>query len=497
MVHLFFELNRNGEDNKRGNGERTFLKTIMKFRDFLFLLTLQAVAIKAVNFLGEPIDIQLNRPVKIGGLFQFGTDKQAANLAENSLIVEAFQQAVAAQCAISQFPGGQYIADFRNNKGLLRTANDQTIDLLKQPVASVVGPAQLSSIEFTSGITSPSNTPQFELSTESLATIERVNSISLFQLLPFVQYEAAAMIATLQHFGWTLAAGVFDVSANGLAGYAQITAQAAAAGISLTCFTTFDPMPNTKQALNLISDCISSSSKINVVILWMGYDLAQAMISAIHSQSGTKDVIFFASDRWSYLFTPQRFAAGTTNVIKSKPFPVSYLEGTFGFYPYSNPPTAMKQCFNQLTPSTKVPGMTPPQVTFAWETLFACVLSGSNLPKCPQNVSERMTLCACTGTEKLNPNLIIPSAAYAWDSTMLTISALQKLKSQGKTTVTTLDITNTIASTSLSMSATGIGPLTFKAYERQSTVTILFTQRLYYRYFTIQNGWYICSRWIL
>lgn len=468
----------------------------MKFFDSLLPLAFLATLIEAINFLGEPIEIQLDAPIKIGGLFQFGTDKQVLNMAENSSIVEGYQQAVAVQCAINQFPSGQYIADFRDTKGSLRTSNDQTIDLLKQPVASIVGPSQLPSIEFTSGITSPSNTPQFELSTESLATIKRINSISLFQLLPLVQFEAAAMIATLNHFGWTLAGGVFDISANGLAGYAQINAQAAASNISLTCFTTFDPMPSVQETLNLISDCVSSASKMNVIILWMSYDLAQAVISAIHSQSGTKDVIFFASDRWSYLYTPQRFATGTTSAFKSKPFPVSYLEGSFGFYPYSNPPTAMKQCFSQLTPSTKVPGMTAQQIEFAWETTFACVLSNPNLPKCPERVSERTTLCACTGTEKFDPNLIAPSASYAWDSTMLTVTALQNLKSQGKTTVTTRDITNTIASTSLSMSATGIGALNFKSFERQG-IEIHLLQRQHYRYRAIQKGWHFCPRRIL
>lgn len=427
--------------------------------------------VSAVNFLAGPIMVDLaEQPLKIGGLFQFGSNVTPLNLVESETIVEAFQQAIAANCAIDRLPAGQFVSDFRNIQDDLQGAKKHTMDLLSQPVIGVIGPTKLPNLQLAASITSPSNTPLFDMAVESSVMLKSIQSSSFFQVLPAVKAEVAAIIATLQHFGWTLFTAVFDMNAYGLAGYAQVTAQAAAANILLTCSTILTSKQSYDDSLTLISQCLDSSSKSNVVLLWMDYDLAQMVIGSLYSQIDKKNITFLASDQWAYLSSPQSISS-TSPRSKDKPntFPLDYLEGTIGFLPYSAPPPEMKTCFSELTSSSKVKGMTAGQIKLAWELLFACVLEPpTGVAGCPEDIMARTGLCRCTGNESFDVNNIIPSASYAWDAVAVLVQAVEVARSSDcsslpagmqsicdSSTLSTQDISRMISTSSLNGGATG------------------------------------------
>lgn len=427
----------------------------------------------ATNSSAKPTVIDLNKEITLGGIFDF-TTVEIFSLAEQIPAAEALQGAVAMQCAVNAQPG--YKADIRDSG--IRLAEDGRIirQFVQEGVAGVIGPTEGTLPDYADSFTTASATPQFDISPESITLIRRAVSNSFFQLLPSVENQMAAMLKLVMYFKWTLIGGVFDATSNGLAAEAQYQVQTANLGISTTCNTIIVDPRDLQEKTNLIVECLSTTRVLNVVILWVGPSLAQYIIQTISaSGSVNKKVIFLGSDRWSYVFDPDAFAAGEQSSIKNtKPFPQSFLQGSFAFYPFYDPPEELKACLAAFKPADNIPGISQDLIIQTWEELFSCKID-SDLPACAKSIYERISACACTGNEKIEGELLSSSSSYSWQATRLIIIALQLVKSPdcaqklpanmreycGKNSITTEQLSSIIGIIGLPGSAVTIGPFSF------------------------------------
>ena len=130
---------------------------------------------------------------------------------------------------------------------------------------------------------------------------------TFFRSVPNDLYLATAMVQTFTLFNWTLVATVFSDDAIGTSGASAFNLAAQRGRLRLTCKNTI-PAGSTS-GLTSFSNCIAQSFS-NVVVLWMSQQDAANSIAFIQQNPANQKLIYIAPSIWATFTNFNDFSGG-------------------------------------------------------------------------------------------------------------------------------------------------------------------------------------------